>query len=650
MSSVNARVPPLRLLAVDNPSDGEVAVYQASSGRFEWVPQSGGGGSGTVTSVALTETGTALTITGSPITSSGTINIAGAGTSSQVILGDLSLGTLTSGTVTSVGLTETGSALTITGSPVTSSGTINIAGAGTSSQVILGDLSLGTLPTGTIGGTIAVTQVAFGSATDEITGSANLTFDGTNLSVAGYVKSGTGVYDTNGATDLTLKTNGGSSSGQVDLKNGADGNLIFTPNGAGLLQIEGSTNPGSVKLMCEAGTHGVTIQSPAHSANATYTFKMPTSMGTDGQVLTTDGSSQTSWTTVSASATPAGSDREIQFNDNGSFGAVSAFKIGSSNTIGIGTSPSSAYSLKTLSNIQSLGTVDASSLKGTNGGSATQPTFKYSNNNTGLFFSATDQIDLTMGGSNKLSFGSAGEILIGGTDSGTSGQVLTSGGSGSAMSWATASGGGGINWPNSIDTYTGTFGYGDNLGIGFNGRLSTQSPTSAQWANSTIRYRPWICMKEGNLANWYIWCADLPTGGSNQTWTVGLWNVGTDNVPGTLKCTSTIIISSSTGILSGTWTASAGQDLGVKVGDTYWVGYYSTYGSSASSASLYWFTGAQVTAFPGRRPNSNTGNTSDPCRVYGSSGDISTIGDNPTITGADTQTTSGWPIMWYTVS
>ena len=404
--------------------------------------------------------------------------------------------------------------------------------------------------------------------------------------------------------------------------------------------------------MCSEGTHSQTISSAPHASASTYELVLPTGLpaDADNKYLVSDTSGNMSFTSASGGGTPAGSDREIQFNDNGSFGAVSAFKIGSSNTIGIGTSPSSAYSLKTLSNIQSLGTVDASSVKGTNGGSATQPTFKYSNNNTGLFFSATDQIDLTMGGSNKLSFGSAGEILIGGTDAGTSGQVLTSGGSGSAMSWATAGGGGGINWPNSLDTYTGTFGYGDNLGIGFNGKLSTQSPTSAQWANGTIRYRPWICMKEGNLANWYIWCADLPTGGSNQTWTVGLWNVGTDNVPGTLKCTSTIIISSSTGILSGTWTAETGQDLGVKVGDTYWVGYYSTYGSSATSASMYWFTGAQITSFPGRRPNSNTGNTSDPCRVYGSSGDIATIGDNPTITGADTQTTSGWPVMWYTVS
>lgn len=58
------------------------------------IQSSGGGGGSGVTSVGLTETGDALTITNSPITTSGDINIAGAGSSSQVILGDLSLGTL----------------------------------------------------------------------------------------------------------------------------------------------------------------------------------------------------------------------------------------------------------------------------------------------------------------------------------------------------------------------------------------------------------------------------------------------------------------------------------------------------------------------------------------------------------------------------
>lgn len=57
-----------------------------------WKTMSGGGGSGTVTSVAVTVP-TALAVTGSPITTSGTIAITGAGTSSQYIKGDGTLGT-----------------------------------------------------------------------------------------------------------------------------------------------------------------------------------------------------------------------------------------------------------------------------------------------------------------------------------------------------------------------------------------------------------------------------------------------------------------------------------------------------------------------------------------------------------------------------
>jgi hypothetical protein len=49
--------------------------------------------------------------------------------------------------LTSVGITETGNALTITNSPLTVNGNINIAGAGTSSQYIDGDLNLQTFPT-----------------------------------------------------------------------------------------------------------------------------------------------------------------------------------------------------------------------------------------------------------------------------------------------------------------------------------------------------------------------------------------------------------------------------------------------------------------------------------------------------------------------
>ena len=82
--------------AAGTPVDGQL-YYDTTNNQVKygeasaWVALATGGGS--VTSVALTETGDALTITGSPITGSGTFNIAGAGTTSQYIRGDLTLAT-----------------------------------------------------------------------------------------------------------------------------------------------------------------------------------------------------------------------------------------------------------------------------------------------------------------------------------------------------------------------------------------------------------------------------------------------------------------------------------------------------------------------------------------------------------------------------
>ena len=113
--------------------------------------------------------------------------------------------TPTTGSVTSVGLTETGNALTITGSPITTSGTINIAGAGSASQYINGELNLATFPivdnyvswtlagdtgssqtisstnTATFAGGFGISTVA--SATDTLTTSIDIT--GTDNAIAG---------------------------------------------------------------------------------------------------------------------------------------------------------------------------------------------------------------------------------------------------------------------------------------------------------------------------------------------------------------------------------------------------------------------------------------------------------------------------------
>ena len=72
----------------------------------------------------------------------------------------------------------------------------------------------------------------------------------------------------------------------------------FTPG----LEIkgDGSSAAGKLTLNCEQNTHAVHIASPAHSAGASYTLTLPTGVGTDGQVLATDGTSSNQLTWVDA--------------------------------------------------------------------------------------------------------------------------------------------------------------------------------------------------------------------------------------------------------------------------------------------------------------------------------------------------------------
>ena len=150
---------------------------------------------GTVTSVGITETGSALTITNSPVTGSGNINIAGAGSSSQVILGDLSLATLPVNGVTSVALTMP-SAFSVSGSPVTSTGTLAVTGAGSASQVVLGNGALASLDT-VVGYKTYVAQIAQ---------------SGTNAPVATVLQNDTGLTFTWTRNALGVYQVGASSS------------------------------------------------------------------------------------------------------------------------------------------------------------------------------------------------------------------------------------------------------------------------------------------------------------------------------------------------------------------------------------------------------------------------------------------------------
>ena len=96
----------------------------------------------------------------------------------------------------------------------------------------------------------------------------------------GEVQIGTGAatatLTSSGAYDLTLDTNGGTNSGTITITDGANGNITATPNGTGEVVVGGNTNPGTLVLNCESNSHGIKLQSPAHSAGQSYTLKFPT--------------------------------------------------------------------------------------------------------------------------------------------------------------------------------------------------------------------------------------------------------------------------------------------------------------------------------------------------------------------------------------
>ena len=233
----------------------------------------GGGGTGTVTFVG---------------SSQAFVTVASATTTPSITIGSATgsvTGVLTSTDWTSFNGKQDSITLTTTGS----SGAATLIGSTLNIPQYSGGGG------GTFSGSLADTQIAFGNtAADSIQGSANLTFDGSNLSVSGYIKSGAGLVtaptytftaaddvgmyltgtnilhftagntdlmnlqhdgtatnvrlgngtggaalSSKGTTNLTLQTNDGVNSGTIVLEDSANGQISITPNGTGTIKLDG---------------------------------------------------------------------------------------------------------------------------------------------------------------------------------------------------------------------------------------------------------------------------------------------------------------------------------------------------------------------------------------------------------------------------
>jgi hypothetical protein len=363
--------------------------------------------------------------------------------------------------------------------------------------------------------------------TTGVTGTLPVANGGTGLSSLGsanqYLKVNSGGSALEFATLTAGDVSGPSSAtdNRIARFDGTTGKLIQSSSASitdtgqgsfvGYMQVTANTGAGTSGYLelqsadAGSGTKTLRLQPSSSASTSTQTYTFPTSYGTNGNVLTSDGSGGLSW--GAAGGNPAGSNTQIQFNSSGAFGAsanltwdgsnvqlgaTGALRLAdldSSNYIGIKAPNTVAsnvtYTLPSAdgSNGQALttngsGTLAWTSLSATPGGSSTQIQFNSSGSFGGSSNLTWDGVNVQLGAtgamrfadtdsSNYIALKAPGTVAANVTFTlpnadGTSGQFLKTDGSG-ALSWSTPAGGGDVTGPNSstdnfIAVFNGTSG------------------------------------------------------------------------------------------------------------------------------------------------------------------------------------------------
>jgi hypothetical protein len=102
------------------------------------------------------------------------------------------------------------------------------------------------------------------------------------------------------AADTTPQLGGNLDTNEKEIVTLSNRDLLLAPNGTGAVEIKGNTNSGKLLLNCENNSHHVSLSAPAHSAfSGDIAFTLPSSTGSSGQAMVTNGSGVLSFSSIS---------------------------------------------------------------------------------------------------------------------------------------------------------------------------------------------------------------------------------------------------------------------------------------------------------------------------------------------------------------
>jgi hypothetical protein len=102
------------------------------------------------------------------------------------------------------------------------------------------------------------------------------------------------------AADTTPQLGGNLDTNEKEIVTLSNRDLLLAPNGTGAVEIKGNTNSGKLLLNCENNSHHVSLSAPAHSAfSGDVAFTLPSSTGSSGQAMVTNGSGVLSFSSIS---------------------------------------------------------------------------------------------------------------------------------------------------------------------------------------------------------------------------------------------------------------------------------------------------------------------------------------------------------------